>query len=167
MKVGYKLRLIKNYRATLKKWLDQVSEYSASMSYLLKNKKLLLKMILYSCFESLSYACISFFVIMAFMDTSFIESKQWSVGFIFFTCIVKYYVCAMAGSYIPLPGATGLMEIAFIALYGEFVGDAIVWALLTWRILSYYLIIVHGFAHEVTKIVKNFFKSKKQKEQIN
>ena len=68
----------------------------------------------------------------------------------------------MAGSYIPLPGATGLMEIAFIALYGEYVGDAIVWALLTWRIISYYLILIHGFIHEITKIVKNVSKSKKE-----
>lgn len=69
----------------------------------------------------------------------------------------------MAGSYIPLPGATGLMEIAFIALYGEFVGDAIVWALLTWRILSYYLILVHGFLHEIVKIVKSVTKTKEKK----
>ena len=69
----------------------------------------------------------------------------------------------MAGSYIPLPGATGLMEIAFIALYGEFVGDAIVWALLAWRILSYYLILVHGFVNEIGKIVKNVSKGRKSK----
>jgi uncharacterized membrane protein YbhN (UPF0104 family) len=67
----------------------------------------------------------------------------------------------MAGSYIPLPGATGLMEIAFIALYGEFVGDAIVWALLSWRIISYYFILIHGFIHEMTKIVKNVVHSRK------
>ena len=67
----------------------------------------------------------------------------------------------MAGSYIPLPGATGLMEIAFIALYGEFVGDAIVWALLTWRIISYYFILIHGFINEITKIAKNVSRTKR------
>lgn len=160
VKIGYKLKIVKNYRATLKKWLDQVSEYKSSMSYLVKNKKLLIKMILYSCLESLSYAGISFFVVMAFMDKGFLASNNISVWFVLFTCIVKYYICSMAGSYIPLPGATGLMEIAFIALYGEFVGDAIVWALLTWRIMSYYLILVHGFIHEIIKIVKSVAKNK-------
>lgn len=163
VKLGYKLKLVKNYRATLKKWLDQVSEYKSSMGYLLKNKVLLLKMILYSCLESLSYAGISFFVVMAFMDNGYLVANNISVWFILFTCIVKYYICSMAGSYIPLPGATGLMEIAFIALYGEFVGDAIVWALLTWRILSYYLILVHGFLHEIVKIVKSVTKTKEKK----
>lgn len=166
IKLGYKMKLVKNYRATLKKWLDQVSEYKSSMGYLIKNKKLLLKMILYSCLESLSYAGISFFVIMAFMDGSYLTTHDISVWFILFTCIVKYYICSMAGSYIPLPGATGLMEIAFIALYGEFVGDAIVWSLLTWRIMSYYLILVHGFIHEVIKIANNVSKSKQIKKTV-
>ena len=161
VKVGYKLKLVKNYRATLKKWLDQVSEYKASMTYLKKNKKLLFRMILYSCLESLSYACISFFVVMAFMTPGFLVTNQISIWFVLFTCVVKYYICSMAGTYIPLPGATGLMEIAFIALYGEFVGDAIVWALLSWRIISYYLILLHGFVNELSKIIKNVSKQKK------
>ena len=164
VKLGYKLKLVKNYRATLKKWLDQVSEYKASMTYLKKNKKLLVKMILYSCLESLSYAGISFFVVMAFMTPDFLVTNNISVGFVLFTCIVKYYICSMAGAYIPLPGATGLMEIAFIALYGEFVGDAIVWALLSWRIISYYLILVHGFVHEMSKIIKNVSKQKRNRK---
>lgn len=165
VKMGYKLKIVKNYRVTLKKWLGQVNEYKASGRFLIKNKKLLLKMILYSCLETLSYAGISFFVIMAFMDPAYMSEANVSIWFILLSCIVKYYICSMAGSYIPLPGATGLMEIAFIALYGEFVGDAIVWALLTWRIMSYYFILVHGFINEITKIVKNISKSKKEKKK--
>ena len=166
VKVGYKLKIVKNYRATLKKWLDQVTEYKSSGKFLLKNKKLLFKMILYSCLESLSYAGISFFVVMAFLDPTYLGSSGFSVWFILFSCIIKYYICSMAGSYIPLPGATGLMEIAFIALYGEFVGDAIVWALLTWRIMSYYFILIHGFVNEITKIAKNVSASKREKRQL-
>lgn len=163
VKVGYKLKLVKNYRVTLKKWLDQVGEYKASVNYLKKNKKLLFKMVLYSCLESLSYAGISFFVVMAFMDPNYIANNPISVWYILFSCVVKYYICSMAGSYIPLPGATGLMEIAFIALYGEFVGEAIVWALLSWRIISYYFILLHGFIHEMSKIIRNVSKQKKIK----
>ena len=163
VKMGYKLKIVKNYRLTLRKWLSQVNEYKASGRFLFKNKKLLLKMILYSCLESLSYACISFFVIMAFLDPFYLDTTKISVWFILLSCVIKYYICAMAGSYIPLPGATGLMEIAFIALYGEFVGDAIVWALLAWRIVSYYFILIHGFVNETTKIIKNVSRNKKKK----
>jgi len=162
VKLGYKLKIVKNYRATLKKWLTQVNEYKASGRYLIKNKKLLFKMILLSCLESLSYALISFFVIMAFLDPAYLDTSKISVWFILLSCVIKYYICSMAGSYIPLPGATGLMEIAFIALYGEFVGEAIVWALLAWRIVSYYFILIHGFINEVTKIAKNVSRNKRK-----
>jgi uncharacterized protein (TIRG00374 family) len=166
VKVGYKLKIVKNYRVTLKKWLGQVNEYKASGKFLIKNKKVLVKMILYSCLESLSYAGISFFVVMAFMNPTYMVENNIGIGFILLSCIVKYYICSMAGSYIPLPGATGLMEIAFIALYGEFVGDAIVWALLTWRIVSYYFILIHGFINEITKIAKNVSKSRREKKMV-
>ena len=97
------------------------------------------------------------FVVMAFADTI-----EVSIPMLLLTCVVKYYICAMAGSYIPLPGATGLMEIAFISLYSMYVGDAIVWALLAWRILSYYMILAHGFIHELIHIGKNFVKNKRE-----
>ena len=158
VKVGYKLKIVKNYRQTLKKWLTQVGEYKSSMKYLSKNKLLLFKMIIFSMLETLSYACISFFVVMAFFEGSEVSAVS-----LLFACIVKYYICAMAGSYIPLPGATGLMEIAFISLYSMYVSDAIVWALLAWRIISYYFIVVHGFTHEVISIVKGITKMRKNK----
>ena len=70
----------------------------------------------------------------------------------------------MASCFLPLPGGTGLMEISFIFLFGMMVGDSIVWALLAWRILSYYMILVHGFSHELIHIVKNMVKNKKRRE---
>ena len=46
IRVGYKLHLVKNYRETLKKTINQVAEYKSSMQYLRKHPKLLIKMIL-------------------------------------------------------------------------------------------------------------------------
>ena len=70
----------------------------------------------------------------------------------------------MASSYIPLPGGTGLMEITFIFLFGIVVGDYIVWALLIWRIISYYFILIHGFSHEMISIGKNLAANREKKE---
>ena len=67
----------------------------------------------------------------------------------------------MASSYIPLPGGTGLIEISFIFLFGIVVRENIVWALLAWRFLSYYLIVLHGFVHELSGIVKKLIKNRK------
>ena len=139
--------------------MNQVSEYKTSMSYLWKKKKLLLKMVGLALVECLSYAIMPYFVVQAFMT----EASTLTPMMFLFICIVKYYICAMSSSYIPLPGGTGLIEIAFIFLFGMVVNDNIVWALLAWRFLSYYLILIHGFIYEFSGIIKNFIISKKLK----
>lgn len=166
LRLGYKLKIVKNYRASLKKTINQFAEYRASMSYLWKHKKLLLKMILLCFVECITYASMPFFVVMSFVTP---ESMGETLPVVFFfICIARYYVCAMASSYIPLPGGTGLMEISFILLFGTIPGITnykIVWMLLMWRFLSYYLIIIHGFVHELRKIIQNIIKNNKLKRQ--
>lgn len=159
LRIGYKLRIVKNYRQTLKKVLDQVTEYKISFKFMWKKKKLLLKMIILCVLECLSYAIMPYFVTRAF-----IGSIEMSHGMFLAVCISQYYICSMASCFLPLPGGTGLMEISFIFLFGMMVGDSIVWALLAWRILSYYMILVHGFTHELIHIVKNMVKNKKRRE---
>ena len=53
----------------------------------------------------------------------------------------------MAAAVIPLPGGTGMMEIGFILAFStaDMLGNNVVWGLLVWRIISYYLLILHGF----------------------
>jgi len=168
LRLGYKLKIVKNYRKSFKKVINQLSEYKSSMSYLWKHKKLLIKIIVLSLVECLTYASMPIFMVLAFSG-----NIDMSMSMLILICLTKHYVCSMASSFIPLPGGTGLMEISFIFLYfvisfiflfGITIGDYVVWALLAWRFFTYYLIILHGFVHElriiVTKLVKN---SKKRK----
>ncbi len=159
LRLGYKLKIVKNYRKSFKKVINQLSEYKSSMSYLWKHKKLLIKIIVLSLVECLTYASMPIFMVLAFSG-----NIDMSMSMLILICLTKHYVCSMASSFIPLPGGTGLMEISFIFLFGITIGDYVVWALLAWRFFTYYLIILHGFVHElriiVTKLVKN---SKKRK----
>ena len=159
IRFGYKLGIVKNYRQTLKKVLDQVAEYKVSFRFMWKKKKMLVKMLILCVLECLSYAIMPYFVTRAFAT-----SIGFSEGLFFIICISQYYICSMASCFLPLPGGTGLMEISFIFLFGLIVGDNIVWALLAWRILSYYMILVHGFTHELFHITKNIIKNKKRRE---
>ena len=159
LRLGYKLKIVKNYRQSFKKTLSQVAEYKASFKYLWKNKKLLLKMIGLCIVECLTYAVMPFFVVMAFAG-----DINMSIPLFLVVCVSKYYICSMASSFIPLPGGTGLMEIAFIFLFGVTVSENIVWALLAWRFLSYYLIILHGFIHELRHIATNLIKNRKKRK---
>lgn len=164
LRIGYKLKIVKNYRQTFKKVMNQVAEYKASMLYLWKHKLLLLKMLALSLIECLTYASLPFFVVMALVNHADLVGVS---PFVFLLlCMTKYYVCSMASSFIPLPGGTGLMEISFIFLFGLSLGnESIVWALLIWRLLSYYLIIIHGFVHEVGQIIFRITKNRKNRAQ--
>lgn len=159
VRLGYKMKIVKNYRNALRKTINQVAEYRNSMKYLLKNKWLFVRMIIYNIIECLSYAMMSYFVVRAF-----VSGGDTTTFAFFLACISKYYICYMASCYIPLPGGTGLMEITFIFLFGIVVGDYVVWALLAFRIISYYFILVHGFTHEMISIFKNLSQNRKVKE---
>ena len=154
----YKIKLVKNYRLALKKTMNQINEYRLSMQYLWKHKLLFFKMLGLCVLECLSYAIIPYFVTMAFVGNVGIEPFRFLI-----VCISQYYICSLASSFIPLPGGTGLIEIAFIFLFGVIVGDNIVWALLIWRFLTYYLILIHGFLHEIVNITVNMARNKKRK----
>jgi uncharacterized protein (TIRG00374 family) len=57
------------------------------------------------------------------------------------------FICNLVSHIIPIPGGSGVAEISFMtmfaALFAETAGTA-VWAMLIWRILSYYHIIFQG-----------------------
>lgn len=158
----YKIKLVKNYRQTYRKTLNQVAEYKFSMKYLWNNKKLLFSLLGLNLVEIVCSSIFSFIVVMA-LATNIDDN----ILLFMFVCMTKYYLCQMASSYIPLPGGTGMMEIAYIILFGVILGDNTVWGLLGWRFLSYYIIIIHGFIHELIKIIKNFIDTKKIKNQSN
>lgn len=161
LRVGYKLRLIKDYRGTYKKVMNQVAEYKFSMGYLWRHKKILLELIFFSILECLSYTSIVFFVVMAFT-----EQLEVNIFMFLFMCIAKYYLCQMASCYIPLPGGTGLMEISFILLFGMGLGtngSYAAWGLLIFRFLTYYIIIIHGFIHELRMIITGIIRGKRSK----
>ena len=153
----YKIKIVKNYRSTYKKVLNQVAEYKFSMKYLMSHKKVFFKLFFMCLLDNVVYSLFPCFVILAFVD-------KLAISPIYFVliCMIKYHLSTMASCFIPLPGGTGLMEISFIILFGSEVGQNIVWALLAWRFLSYYLILIHGFIHELVKIWKNISNNKKQ-----
>lgn len=158
LRLGYKMKFVKNYRKTYRKIYSQVEEYKFSMKYLLSNKKILFQLLSLNIIENLAYALMPYFVVMAFVENITISPIMFLL-----LCVSKYYLCTMASCFIPLPGGTGMMEISFIVLFGMIVGDNIVWALLGYRFFSYYLILLHGFIHELIKIFKNISKNKKEK----
>ena len=73
----------------------------------------------------------------------------------------------MASVVIPLPGGTGMMEVAFIALFGieTMLGPNVVWGLLAWRFLTYYFNIIQGFTLTTVDNIKRIVKTKREQKK--
>ena len=161
IRIGTKLKLVKNYRDSYKKLLNQVTEYQNSITYLKKHLGMAICLVLLISIEIIALASVPFVVSIGLTNIHFWSSNQFFE--FYFECLAKYYICYMASSYIPLPGGTGMMEISFVILFSSVIGsNFVVWAFLIWRLLSYYILIVQGFGITIGDIVaSNFRKDKK------
>ena len=74
----------------------------------------------------------------------------------------------MASTILPLPGGTGMMEISFLIMFGtsDLLGSSVIIGLLVWRIISYYLLIVHGFGQTVIDAIVDSAKAHKKRKEI-
>ena len=161
VKIGYRLRIVKDYRKSYNKIMKQVLEYQTSIAYLKKHKGTLAVCIVFCLLEIFAYFSIPFTVVMAF---SSIEITS-AVGFmtLLCVCITKFIICQMAAVVVPLPGGTGMMEFSFIAMFGvsSLIGNSyIVWGLLAWRFFTYYFTIIQGFVISTADSIARMVKSK-------
>lgn len=163
VKVGYAFHIVKDYRKSYNKVMRQVLEYQSSIAYLKRHKGTLAICVLFCLIEIFAYFAIPFTVVMAFSSIELASAK--AVFTLLCICITKFIICQMASVVIPLPGGTGMMEVAFIAMFGvsTLIGNKyIVLGLLAWRFLTYYFPIVQGFIISTTDSIVRVVRAKKE-----
>ena len=104
----------------------------------LKDTKLFIKMIITSTLSIFLHYSLAFLVYCV-MIGHFDFSMYWQI-FLFAVMI------DMAASFIPLPGGTGVSELSFTSLFAVLISPSsmLTWALLLWRFLTYYSILIQG-----------------------
>lgn len=133
VKIGAKLRLVKNPIETLAKVEKEVKNYTKSVKYILKAKGLFFNVLVCSLLFQLLTASIPFFVLTAFGgEISYIESLATTIA-------VMSAVC-----FIPTPGNVGAAEGAFYVVFSALSEGYVFWAMLTWRFFSYYIYLLLG-----------------------
>ncbi len=164
VRLGYKLHIVKDYRKTFERILTQVQEYQASIKYLNKNKGTLFLTIFLCIVECLAFAIIPFCIMMAFSSVGFVTPTE--ALYAILITMSEYYLCLLVSTCLPLPGGTGSTEVCFIFLFaiGSYsIGDNIVWALIFFRLITYYVVVAHGFVHIILENIFKLVKSKKNK----
>lgn len=166
VRFGFRLKIVKNYRQTFEKILTQVNEYQSSIKYLNKHKGLLFRMVFLSLVECFAFALIPFCVVMAFSSITFATVPE--ALYCMLILMSEYYLCLLVSTCLPLPGGTGTTEICFIFLFaiGAYsVGDNIGWALIFFRLITYYAVVLHGFLHIIVENIVNLIKNKQKTSQ--
>ncbi len=138
LKLLYKMHIIKNYQSAFRKVVRFVSNYQRSMRYFTSHFETLLIQIFLAIAEFFCNTAIVYFIYLAF---------QPSVVLTFWDMFLSIQICNMATFIMPLPGGAMAAEYSFDAIFSSlFPTDVFIWAMLFWRILTYYIYVLQGLA---------------------
>ena len=142
LKIGTKLRLIKNVERTTELWNEKVEEYNESGTMLKENKKLFFTCVLINFAALFIFYLIPLFVFL---------SLGHSVGIL--EVLVSSAFILLVGNFVPIPGGSGGIEFAFLEFFNNSLpamdekSAVLKSALIIWRGITYFLgIIVGGVA---------------------
>ena len=132
----FKIKLVKNKEKQLKKWRKSCDEYHNGAKVLLEDKKTFIIGIV-SQLISLG----AFYILPVFLAYAIHVGNNMTI---INNLAAGAYIYLM-GCYVPIPGASGGMEFAFLGFLGNFVKGFKLNALLVlWRFITYYLPTIIG-----------------------
>ena len=137
LKLLAKMHIIKNYQLTFRKVMRFVLNYQTCMRSFASNIFTVLLQLVLAMGEILVVLLIPYFVYRTFPAAG---TNYSAVDIMTMTVI-----CNMVSFIIPIPGGAGAAEFSFLTMFESlFPADVKVWALLIWRILTYYSILIRG-----------------------
>ncbi len=130
------MHLIKDSRTTFKKVMRVVKDYIKTFRMFMTSGWLVFVEFLLSILFLLLNYSIAFAIYCVFCE---FDISMW------YTCLVLQLVCDLAISFIPIPGGAGTAELSFQSLFASFFPSSVfVWAILFYRILTYYGYLIQG-----------------------
>lgn len=155
LKLLKKMRIIKDkqYESIYNKAMNLVSDYQKTMKGYAKNLGTFFTELFLSFANWFLRYCMPYIVYCIFF------------GFhpeLFLDIFVKTVMIELASTFIPLPGGTGMAELSFTAFFSTLMGPNIFWAMLFWRILTYYSFMIRG----VIIIIYDYARGNKKQEWL-
>ena len=128
-----KLKIIKNRDQTIKKVENEVGEYARNVKILTKKPLVSGGVLLMSFLSNVLVSFIPYFVLKAFGgDIDFGECFLITIG------------VEAAVYFAPTPGNSGVAEGTFYMIFSQLSTGYIFWAMMLWRLFSYYIYIIIG-----------------------
>lgn len=153
IKLGAKLRIVKNREEALEKAEESLSLFHSTFRGLFHHMPVLLAGLLFSTLQLLCYFSVTFFIYRSFGLSA--------VSLV--TIIAAQGFVLMVSSFVPIPGAGVGAEASFALFFGSFFPEEgqISLAVIIWRFISFYLTIIVGvfFAMNIGKVKRRSAKA--------
>lgn len=133
VKVLARVRIVKHRTKTLQKIENEVADYAKSVRMFLKNKWLSVAIISLSVVYNVAIVVIPYFVL-----------KTFGGDMEFFRCVATTVAVTAAVYFVPTPGNAGAAEGTFYAVFSSLSTGYVFWAMLVWRLYTYYSYIIIG-----------------------
>lgn len=157
LKLLHKMKIVKNYNKALFNSLRFIHNYQVSIKTFAKKPFLVIGEIFFNALGLILMALVSYLIYLAFNYGPNVTLEYDPVQI-----ILMSFLCQYATTFIPIPGGSGAAEVSFVAMFSKlFKEGSTFWALLFWRLFTYYLFIVVGFVFTLLDPV--FKKHKMQK----
>lgn len=128
-----KIKIIKNRDGAIKKVESEVTEYAKNVKLLTKKPKVSGAVLLMSLLSNILTSIVPYFVLKAFGgDIDFGE------------CFILSLMVESAVYFAPTPGNSGVAEGTFYIVFSRLSTGYIFWAMMVWRLFSYYIYIMVG-----------------------
>ena len=137
IKLLYKMHIIKSYEKIYDKVMDTVAGFQQTMTRYTKDLKSFILLIFTNLLQFVINFSIPYFIfIMLGGAPSFATFVQIWV----FSVLIE-----VASGFIPLPGGTGMSEVAFTLTFASiYPNGTVFWGLLLWRFMNYYIYLIQG-----------------------
>ena len=133
---GNNLHFIKNKEKFLAKWEERLEDFHNCTREVKEKKGLFVLGIILNLISLTCYYAIPLFLVYSLHDYN---------SMTFFTSIVASAYVLIIGSFVPIPGATGGIEYAFLEIFSSFLPTTSVRAvMIIWRFITYYLGMILG-----------------------
>ena len=134
IKVGAKLKFIKNKEKFLNKSNVIINNFHNNALLLMKSKRMFFNIIF---INFIALTCL--YLVPFALITGLGESINP------FVCIMTSAYVMLIGSFVPIPGGSGGLEFGFVRFYGFFIGGAKLSSIMiAWRLITYYLGLIVG-----------------------
>lgn len=160
LKLLQRMRIIKNYEKQYLRVTKYVEDYQMIMHDYMKSAKDFIFMFGTSLIRMIVIYSMPFVIYSCFFNDGAID-----LYFKFFVCGV---LIDLSSGFFPLPGGTGMNELTFGALFGTFFsGGRLFWAIIFWRLVTYYSYILLGIivlSYDISYGDRKFKWTKKERQ---